>query len=1038
MLGEIYMNLILKRTTLLAALTAFILSITSFASARDLNVEGFTGTIDTTLTSGFSIRVADRNCNLQDGYSNPIKASDLTTTGFVSLAGNSYAAVYSTKDADTQAYILNQYSKNNAGCTFGQKTDGYGNAATSQINIGNVNNDDGNLNFDQGDVVDATQRFFTSIRGRTDSGIGVNLSLAGSVNPVLDITTPAFKALSSEAEDVIESDLSLLDAYITTSFDTADSFLDVQIGRFVTSWGEATFIPVGMNGLVTNALDLTKLRAPGSAIREALTPTEQITLSTSTADGWGIEAYYQFSASQVELDPSGSYFGNEVVGAGGFQILAAAAEKMENNVRRDTGCTFTATVIQGATCNATTLALHTAEATRDFYGTEELGRQSQIGASATLWGSWLDTALAADFGSKALIGEGSALINPLVRFTHANTTANKDLLANTIYTAANIVRTDYKKAATVELRAHTNKFVDAKDDGQFGLKLSKYFDNIGDGLDVGFYYANYHSKVPYQRIVGKGGVLAGDHVGLYRTEYLDYVGDTANGGGDGSAFGHAQMNTLLGADNAGKFIAYAVEAERGAVSINPVTISDTLSGDNLAQAQAFLAAANGAYSSGICGAFTYLAGASAGIDGIGEDDVAYSAAAGMGQDLQFGVLINGNMQHAPNACTGAGKAALASSLAYFKYASTLLPAITPLNMAQYQFIYPEDNQVFGMSFNTNVNGITVQGEVAYRPDFPLATSTGDQINQISDASGSTAALSIFAIESFPTTSAKAQALKQFQTEVDTVLGSGALQDLVVNNRRSSLPDLGVAPDTDYYSTPFINYDVMSFDIGTTAAFPASHPITLGLGADSVVFLTELAAVAIESMDPINKGFVARSGFNEGNGEHLCLGIFARTSQANIDAINTALAANTTLAASLPDAAEIQIDYNLDGKSAKLTNTGASIVDALFGNGNYCESKMDADEFSATYRLVGSATYNNFNNTPWSLSPSVSFAHDFLGHGPSSLGGFVEDKMSLSLGVTAKNNSGMTVGLNYVNQMGTDIANTSGDRDFVSANVSYAF
>ena len=36
---------------------------------------------------------------------------------------------------------------------------------------------------------------------------------------------------------------------------------------FVTSWGEATFIPIGVNGLVTNSLDLSKLRAPGSSIK---------------------------------------------------------------------------------------------------------------------------------------------------------------------------------------------------------------------------------------------------------------------------------------------------------------------------------------------------------------------------------------------------------------------------------------------------------------------------------------------------------------------------------------------------------------------------------------------------------------------------------------------------------------------------------------------------------------------------------------------------------------------------------------------------
>ena len=231
---------------------------------------------------------------------------------------------------------------------------------------------------------------------------------------------------------------------------------------------------------------------------------------------------------------------------------------------------------------------------------------------------------------------------------------------------------------------------------------------------------------------------------------------------------------------------------------------------------------------------------------------------------------------------------------------------------------------------------------------------------------------------------------------------------------------------------------MSFDVGTTATFSASHPITRSLGADSAVFLTEVAAVVIDGMNDKKNGFVARNGFNEGNGEHLCLGMFAFVSQANIDAINTAAAASTDLAGYLTGETEVAIDYNFDDASRGLTNLGASITDALFGNGSYCEDQMGADPLSATYRLIGSATYNNFNNSTWSLSPSVAFAHDFLGYGPTSLGGFVEDKASLNLGLSAKKGDSVSISLNYTNQMGTDEANTSNDKDTLSASVSYAF
>jgi len=231
--------------------------------------------------------------------------------------------------------------------------------------------------------------------------------------------------------------------------------------------------------------------------------------------------------------------------------------------------------------------------------------------------------------------------------------------------------------------------------------------------------------------------------------------------------------------------------------------------------------------------------------------------------------------------------------------------------------------------------------------------------------------------------------------------------------------------TSYYrSTAFINYDVWSADIGTTTNFSASHPLTKGLGADSAVFLTELAMVQIQDMDDLTKGFVARGGFNEGSGEHLCLGIFRNLSGAEIAAVK----ANSGIDA---------IDYDLSS-SAGVTNVGASIVDAVFGNGSYCEGQMGADERSFSYRLVGSATYNNALNSAWSLSPSFVWSHDPSGYGPSSLGGFTEGRQSLSLSLTARKGDAIQASINYIEQMGEETDNLRADMDYLSASVSYSF
>ena len=257
----------------------------------------------------------------------------------------------------------------------------------------------------------------------------------------------------------------------------------------------------------------------------------------------------------------------------------------------------------------------------------------------------------------------------------------------------------------------------------------------------------------------------------------------------------------------------------------------------------------------------------------------------------------------------------------------------------------------------------------------------------------------------------------------------------VPSKRSSLPNIDptlvkVYDATSYYrSTAFLEYDTVSVDIGTTTSFVASHPITKGLGADSAVLLTELAMVQINDLDN-SRGYVARGGFNEGSGEDLCLGIFGGLSGAERAAVNTALASTAV-------DADVRIDHDMSAAGGA-TNVGASIVDAIFGNGSYCEGQMGADDRAYSYRLVGSATYNNFNNTKWSLSPSFVWSHDPKGYGPSSLGGFTEGRMSMSLSLNANRGDGLSTSISYVDQLGDDTDNLRNDMDYVSASVSYAF
>ena len=53
-----------------------------------------------------------------------------------------------------------------------------------------------------------------------------------------------------------------------------------------------------------------------------------------------------------------------------------------------------------------------------------------------------------------------------------------------------------------------------------GYRASTYLDNVGTGVDLGFYYANYHSKILTPND-GKSGVLGGDIIGAFSYTFAD-------------------------------------------------------------------------------------------------------------------------------------------------------------------------------------------------------------------------------------------------------------------------------------------------------------------------------------------------------------------------------------------------------------------------------------------------------------------------------------------------------------------------------------
>ncbi len=121
-----------------------------------------------------------------------------------------------------------------------------------------------------------------------------------------------------------------------------------------------------------------------------------------------------------------------------------------------------------------------------------------------------------------------------------------------------------------------------------------------------------------------------------------------------------------------------------------------------------------------------------------------------------------------------------------------------------------------------------------------------------------------------------------------------------------------------------------------------------------------------------------------------------------------------------------------------TGGGPSIVTG--GNSRNPVTLNDgfATAFSWGYRLVIAPTYNNFFGTPWSMTPRLAFNHDVQGISPGPGGNFIAGRKQATIGAQFNYLAQWRLDFAYTNFFGAGINNLLGDRDFVSASVSYSF
>jgi len=186
-----------------------------------------------------------------------------------------------------------------------------GNGGTKQSS----NFDNGNLNYDRGDLVSSLFKMSNDLEVKYQNFSAFVRVLSFYDHSIQNKDFNPQRANERVIRNRLGHDYEILDAYISGNFKVADKALNVRVGKQALSWGESTFIGNGINTI--NPVDVSKLRAPGAELKEGFLPVNMISLSQEITDNITIEAFNQFEQKKTRLEPNGTFFStNDILSPG--------------------------------------------------------------------------------------------------------------------------------------------------------------------------------------------------------------------------------------------------------------------------------------------------------------------------------------------------------------------------------------------------------------------------------------------------------------------------------------------------------------------------------------------------------------------------------------------------------------------------------------------------------------------------------------------------------------------------------------------------
>jgi len=343
----------------------------------------------------------------------------------------------------------------------------------------NINGDNGNMNFDQYDLVSAAAKLNTKL---DVSWKGFNLFARGIwfFNDTLvdfdetrwDTTfQPRSQQLPGNTEKDFGTDFILQDLMLSTFVPIGDRELSIRVGRQGLNWGESTALPLNSINTV-NPPDQRLTRLPGFDLAELFAPVGMAVLGIDLTLNMSLEAFYQFEWRPVLIDAPGTFY-----------------------------------------------------STSDVFGGSD------------------------DDGYYAMLSFGKAPEDPYGIYESQDNSEDPFALGSA--GSRTIYRIDDREP---------------KDSGQYGVALKYFAENLNNGTEFGFYFANYHNRIPSASFIAAEKNCAGA-----ATNVLELAINCQAGTGDKGTL--RLEGEPLPVDTAKLFQEYAEDIQMYGVSFN-TTVGD--------------------------------------------------------------------------------------------------------------------------------------------------------------------------------------------------------------------------------------------------------------------------------------------------------------------------------------------------------------------------------------------------------------------------------------------------------------------------------